>query len=52
MSSIEPNKQPTHVPPYYFFAQDQEEKLQALWQKRSGGKRGWRSRLARRSAQR
>jgi hypothetical protein len=52
MSQIEPNKHATHVPPYYFFAQDQEQKLEALWQKRSGGKRGLRSLLSRRSARR
>jgi hypothetical protein len=50
MSSIEPCKQPTHVPPCYFFTQGQEQRLQALWLKRSGGKRGWRSRRTRRSA--
>jgi hypothetical protein len=52
MSLIEPSKQATHVPPYYFFDQDQEQKLQSLWMKRSGGKRGLRSLLSRRSAQR
>jgi hypothetical protein len=52
VSSIEPNKQPTHVPPYYFITQDQEQRLQAMWMKRSGGRRGLRSLFSRRSAQR
>jgi hypothetical protein len=49
MSAAQHN-QPSHVPPYYFFASDQEQRLQALWQKRSGDKRPWRSLLSRRSA--
>jgi hypothetical protein len=52
MSAAQPKNQTSHVPPYYFFASDQEEKLQALWQKRSGAKRRWRSLLSRRSARR
>jgi hypothetical protein len=52
VSASQPNNQPVHVPPYYYFASDQEEQLQALWQKRSGAKRRWRSLLSRRSARR
>jgi hypothetical protein len=51
MSAAQPNNQSSHVPPYYFFASEQEQKLQALWQKRSAPSR-WRSPLSRRSAQR
>lgn len=46
------NDQTRHVPPYYFFASDQDQRLQALWQRRSPAKRRWRSLLSRRSARR
>jgi hypothetical protein len=50
MSSIQSN-QVSHIPPYYYFSQDQQERLNAQWQKRSSSKRrGLRSRLSRRSA--
>jgi hypothetical protein len=45
------NNQIRHVPPYYFFS-DQDHKPQASWQRRSSAKRRWRSLLARRSARR
>jgi hypothetical protein len=50
MSAAQPNNQSSHVPPYYFFASEQEQKLQALWQKRSAAPRRWRTLLSRRSA--
>jgi len=46
------NNQTRHVPPYYFFGPDQDQKRQALWQRRSSAKRRWRSLLSRRSARR
>ncbi len=49
MSSIQSN-QVSHIPPYYYFSQDQQERRDALWQKRMTSKRSWRSRLLRRSA--
>jgi hypothetical protein len=49
MSSIQSN-QVSHVPPYYYFAQDQQDKLDSLWQKRTTSKRRLRSLLSRRSA--
>jgi hypothetical protein len=50
--SIQSNKQASHVPPYYYFADDQEQKLQSLWQKRSASKGRLRTLLSRRSARR
>lgn len=49
MPAAQPNNQSSHVPPYYFFASEQEQKLQAQWQKSSVPSR-WRSLLSRRSA--
>lgn len=49
MSSIQSN-QVSHIPPYYYFSQDQQERRDALWQKRTSSKRSLRSRLSRRSA--
>ncbi|HYJ68417.1 MAG TPA: hypothetical protein VEX15_12255 [Nocardioidaceae bacterium] len=49
MSSVQSN-QASHVPPYYYFAQDQQEKLDSLWQKRTASKGRLRSLLSRRSA--
>jgi hypothetical protein len=43
MSPVQPNNQASHVPPYYYFAEDQEQKLQSLWTK----KRSWRSLFSR-----
>jgi hypothetical protein len=49
MSSIQSN-QVSHIPPYYYFSQDQQERRDALWQKRASSKRSLRSRLSRRFA--
>ena len=42
----------THVPPYYYFDESQEQKLQSLWQKRTASKGRLRTLLSRRSARR
>lgn len=46
------NNKVNHVPPYYYFAEDQEQKLQSLWQKRSASKGRLRALLSRRFARR
>ena len=43
------SNQVSHIPPHYYFAPDQQDKL---WQKRTTSKRRWRSLLSRRSEQR
>lgn len=43
------NNKVNHVPPYYYFGESQEQKLQSLWQKRSASKGRLRTLLSRRS---
>jgi hypothetical protein len=49
MSSIQSN-QVSHIPPYYYFSQDQQERRDAMWEKRTTSRRSLRSRLSRRFA--
>jgi hypothetical protein len=45
-------KDVSYIPPYYFVSQDEEQRLRSLSRKRAESRRGWRSLLSRRSAQR